>query len=370
MSLVIDQEAWVAYYAERLGVEVVDLGEADLRLALALYHAAYLPTAATVEYRANELDLKQRYAEFGFKPNVPTFATGKVSVTLANSATSTYNLPAPFIVRQGDLSFVATEALTIPAGSTTGEASIVAQMQGEDGTPQEAAASITTAVAWLRGAAINITDVSPGRDGGTSDEIQAEFRAYAFNPQALVRAEDHASYLENEFAFVGRAYAHARTSITESDGTYTSESPAEGHLAIALISSSGGIPTDDQVAEAKEALLRVTVPYGEEALHVVKASPVSISGSVSVTVEPGVDEEEVAELIAEALNDFLDWRTWPSGRDVHAGDMWRVIDDVANVRYVNSVVLAGLSPEVITLEPWQYPVGAFTASGITLTEAS
>jgi hypothetical protein len=370
MSVLIDQEAWLAYYAEQLGVEVVSLGERDLRLALALYHAAYLPTAATVELRANELDLQQRYAEFGFEPNTPTFATGRVSVELRNAATTTYTLAAPFTVRQGDLTFIATEPLTVAAGQTTGSAAIVAQLQGEAGTPQEAAATIGPSVAWLRGAAITITDVVDGQDGGTTEEIRAAFRAFAFNPEALVRAEDHAAYAETEFDFIGRALAHARTRITNDDGTYSAETEVEGHLSLALISSSGGQPTDEQVAEVKEGLLRLTVPYGEDALHVVKAAPMSITGTITVTVEPGVDHDDLKALIADAVNDFLDWRTWPTGRDVHAGDMWRVIDAVENVRYVNSVVLQGPNGDVTTLQPWQYPEGGFTTANVQLIEAS
>ena len=370
MSVVIDQEAWLAYYAERLGVDAISLGERDIRLALALYHGVYLPTAATVEYRANELDLRQRYAEFGFVPNVPTFATGRIKVVLRNAATTTYNLNAPFVVRQGDLSFLATEPLIIPAGQVEGSAAIVAQMQGEAGTPQEAAAQITTSVAWLRGAAQTITDVVAGRDGGTSEEIRAEFRAFAFNPQALVRAEDHAAHVESTHSFIGRAYAHARTRITVAGGGYNAVSPIEGHLSLALISSNGGQPTDDQVEAVKADLLRHTVPYGEEALHVVKAVPRTITGTVTATIEPGVDQEDLQALIADALNDFIDWRTWPAGRHVHAGDMWRVINAVENVRYVNAVVLAGSNRDVTTLQPWQFPVGGFSPSDISLIDPS
>lgn len=370
MSLLIDQEAWLAYFAERLGIDASDLSERDTRLALALYHAVYLPTAATVELRATELDLQQRYAEFGFVPNVPTFATGRIKVTLRNAATTTYSLNAPFIVRQGDLSFLATEPLIIPAGQVEGSAAIVAQMQGKAGTPQEAAAQITTSVAWLRGAAQVITDVVEGKDGDTTEEIRAAFRAFAFNPQALVRAEDHAAHVENEHSFIGRAFAHARTRITVTGGSYSSESPIEGHLSLALISSNGGQPTDEQVEAVKADLLRRTVPYGEEALHVVKAVPMSVTGTITATVEPGVDHDDLKALIAEAVNEFLDWRTWPAGRDVHAGDMWRVIDNVENVRYVNSVVLQGPNSDVATLQPWQYPQGAFTPDNVQLIEAS
>ena len=142
-SYLIDQEAWLAFYAERIGVDPANLGERDIRLGLALYHAAYLPAAATIELRLNELDLLQRYAEFGFVPDVPSAATGKVKVVIQNPAVNSYTLMAPFVVTQGDLRFVATEALTIPAGGTIGMATIRAELQGVDGTPQEAAASIT-----------------------------------------------------------------------------------------------------------------------------------------------------------------------------------------------------------------------------------
>lgn len=368
MSLLIDQEAWLAYFAERLGVDTTALGERDLRLALALYHGAYLPTAATVELRANELDLKQRYAEFGFTPNTPTFATAKVKVVLRNAALSTYSLAAPFTVRQGDLTFTATEPLVVPSGQTQGTAAIVAQMQGAAGTPQEnAAASIGPSVAWLRGAAITIVDVVEGQDGGTTEEIQAAFRAFAFNPQALVRAEDHATYVETEFPFIGRAYAYPRTKIEVTGGVYSATTNTAGNLSIALVAANGGQPSDDQVNAIKTALLAVTVPYGSATLHVVKAVPKTVSGSVSAIAEPGADPAEVKALVAEALNDFVDWRTWPAGRDVHAGDMWAVIDTVPGVRYVTDVVLDNADDEVISLDPWEYPVGDFEPADITLS---
>ncbi|WP_348239953.1 hypothetical protein, partial [Salmonella enterica] len=95
--------------------------------------------------------------------------------------------------------------------------------------------------------------------------------------------------------------------------------------------------------------------------------PKTVSGSDSAIAEPGADPAEVKALVAEALNDFVDWRTWPAGRDVHAGDMWAVIDTVPGVRYVTDVVLDNADDEVISLDPWEYPVCDFEPADITLS---
>lgn len=375
MSYLIDQEAWLAFYAERLEVDPANLGERDIRLALALYHGAYLPTAATVELRANELDLRERYAEFGFTPNAPSFATAKVRVTLPSAGTA-YSLAAPFIVRQGDLTFIATSPLSIPAGSTSGEADIIAQLQGADGTPDEAAATITTAVGWLRGATVEITNVSPGRDGDTTDVIRSEFRAYAFNPQALVRADDHADWVTTNYSNIGRAYAHPRTEVAFNGGTYSKVTNVAGHLTLALLTSAGGIPSADEVDEVKAGLLLRTIPYGADALHVVPAVPLAINGGVSAVVEPGFDHDEIKASIVEAIDAHLDWRSWPHNRHVYSGDIWGAVSDTTGVRYVTNVALDGStlngtpSTRVQELEPWEFPSSSFTVADVTLVDAA
>lgn len=372
-SYLIDQEAWLAFYAERIGVDPANLGERDIRLGLALYHAAYLPAAATIELRLNELDLLQRYAEFGFVPDVPSAATGKVKVVIQNPAVNSYTLMAPFVVTQGDLRFVATEALTIPAGGTIGMATIRAELQGVDGTPQEAAASITVSAGWLRGAAISITDVTPGRDGSDLAAISAEFQAYAFNPQALVRAEDHAAYARDHHPGVGRALHAARTQVTYS-GSYSKTLNSPGHLSLALITPDGAAADNTVINEVKAKLLRVTVPYGDTALHVVPAYPVPIDGTIEAVMQAGRDVAAQKEDILVALADHLSWRNWPDNRHVFAGDLWGVISEVPGIRYVTKVEVSGEdlggspSSTVYELEPWEFPTSAFQATDITLTE--
>lgn len=373
MSYLIDQEAWLAYYAERLGVSPETLGERDIRLGLALYHAAYLPTAATIELRHNELDLETRYAEFGFTPNAPSFATAKVRVQVQAAPATNYTLAAPFVVTQGDKRFIATEPLVVPAGQTIGMAAVKAELQGAEGTPQEAAAVITVAVGWLRGAAITLTDVTPGRDGDDLEAIAADFRAYAFNPQALVRAEDHAAFVTNNNATIGRALFAPRTEVTFS-GTYSKTPNVPGHLTLALIGSDGSAPAPQAVTDVKNQLLGVTVPYGATALHVVPAAPASVAGSINAVIQPGRDQAAIKEDIVIALESFLSWRSWPDNRHVRAGDIWGAVAEVPGVRYVTSVTVVGKllggsgSTSVVELEPWEYPVNNFTSSDLTLTE--
>lgn len=377
MSYLIDQEAWLAFYAERLQVSPENLGERDIRLALALYHGIYLPTAATIELRSNELDLRQRFAEFGFEPDVASFATAKVRVTVpAAPAGGSYSLAAPFIVVQGDLRFIATEALVIPVGQTVGEAEIKAEMQGRDGTPDEAAASITASAGWLRGATVVIADVSPGRDGSEIAEIRTLFRAYAFNPQALVRDVDHADYVGLNFPDIGRAFASARTEVLYTPpSTYTKTAPKAGHLTLALVDQAGGAATDAQTTAVKDALLHVTVPYGASALHVIPAQPVPISGTIGAVIEPGADEDDIKTNMLEAIQRHLDWRTWPHERPVFAGQLWGAIASVPNVRYIVDITLNGrlldATPDALVyeLEPWEYPTPSIAAGDITLTEA-
>lgn len=365
MSYLIGQEAWLSFYAERLGVTPADLGERDIRLALALYHGAYLPTAATVELRANELDQEQRYLEFGFEPNTPSFATGKVKVVLPTASGTGYTLSAPFVVRQGDLAFIATERLTIPAGSNSGEAAIIAQLQGEGGTPQEATATITVSAGWLRGATISITDVSPGRDGDTTDVIRSEFRAYAFNPQALVRADDHADWVTNNYSDIGKATAFSRTRLTYNSGIHNKQLNVAGHMSLVLVGSDGGIPEPALISSVKEAMLLTSIPYGSDALHLVPGLPASVTGTITAVMEPGLDEEEVKTAVVEALAEHLSWRTWPSGRAVYAGDLWAVVAAVPGVDHVTGLSVG--SGNEMMLQPWQHPESGYTINDIILS---
>jgi len=377
MSYLIDQEAWLAFYAERLGVSVENLGDRDVRLAHALYHGAYLPTAASLELRFNELDMLQRYAEFGFEPNTPSFAVAKVRVTLPSApVTGSYTMAAPFVVTQGNLRFVAAEPLTIAQGETVGEAEIVAEMQGADGTPQEAAASITVSVGWLRGAAIEITDVTPGRDGDSAEKVRSDFRAYAFNPQALVRAEDHAAWIEDNDENAARAMATARVEVTFNGSVYSKTDPAAGHLTLAIIAPGGTQPDSSALTAMHSAMMLKTVPYGTDRLHLVPAAPLDIDGTIAAVIEPGLDQAEVKSSILDAIEQLLDWQTWPHRRHVYSGDIWGVVNDVVGVRYATSILLNGAlldgTPDttVAELEPWEYPRSVFVDTDITLTEAT
>lgn len=375
MSYLIDQESFLSFFAQRLGVEPANLGERDIRLALALYHGAYLPMAATIELRANELDLRQRYAEFGFEPNTPSFATAKVRVTVPTApTTSGYHLAAPFIVTQGDKRLIATEPLTIAVGQTVGEATVKAELQGADGTPDEAAATIAVAAGWLRGATITLTDVTPGRDGSSLAEIQSEFRAYAFNPQALVRDVDHADYVQREFPAVARALAVARTETSFDGSTYTKDAPKAGHLTLALFDASGNGASAEVLGQVKTALLQVTVPYGASALHVVPGERVDVTGTIKALTPPGLATDDTKQLILDAIDTLLDWRSWPHNRHVYSGDIWRVVNSVSAVRYATAVDLTGQlldgtpDDDVRELEPWQAPRSGFTLADITLAE--
>lgn len=373
-AFIINQEAFLDSYASRLNVNRDDLGDERITLALALYHGVYLPTAALVELRTNELDIEARYAEFGFQPNLITTATADLEVTVdAAPVSSQYFLAAPFVVTQGDLKFLATQDLVIPAGRATATVTIKAQLQGAAGTPTEGTARIATSVGWLRGASIRIDNITPGTDGDDLQAVQGAFRSYVANPTALVRAVDHADWVADNVEGVARAIAEARLEVTY-DGTAWTKGGTTGHLTVAMIMTDGALPTAEELANAKADLLLETIPYGAQALHVVPIDLVDVTGAVTVKLREGADPDTVKNAVVDAINAHLGWDSWEHGRHVYAGDMWNVVNAASGVQFtkaisVNGELLDGTpSSSVLELEAWQLPEGKFTTAMIT-TEA-
>lgn len=374
MAYLVDQESWLSFFAERLEVDPSNLAERDIRLALALYHGTYLPTAAVIELRASEVDLKARYGEFGYNPGLSTFATATLKVTIPVAPNSaSYVLNPPFIVKQGDITLIATSPLTIEVGSTTGTCDLRSQAQGALGTPEEAAADITTSVGWLRGATITITNVTPGRDGDDLASIQRAFRAYANNPSALVRADDHETYLEDNVPPVVRALATERYDVSYSGGTYTDNGATDGHLAVAVFKDGGLPPNATELTDIHTALVAKSVPYGDARLHVVPGALVTIDGAIDITLEDGADQDTTIQNVLDALDALLSWTDWPKGDHVHVGALWSTVLNANGVKRINSFTLNGQlldttpSTEVYELEVWEMPASSFVIGDITVS---
>ena len=358
---IIGQEAWLSDYADRLGIPRNTLSDDQIRSALAFYHAAYLPTAATVE-RRTELDLQATYARFGFEPNVPTLSTAALVVTVATPpAASPLTLPAGFLGVQGSVQFMAQEPLTIPVGSRESNPVQVKSMTlGAAGSLSNDAARISSAVGWLRGASIVLQNAVPGKDGDDLATIQRDFAAYASNPKALVQASDHAYWAEENFPDeVERAVGIARANISYARPQYDATMPASGHLSVALFDPSGEQPGEDVVEAVKAGMLK------------------SVLGTIEVTRIASADDSVVQAAVLSALDDYLNWRTWDErNRAVRVGDMWALVRSVPSVAYVNDVSLRAATDElgnpsttVMALEPWELPVSGFYAPDIEVVGA-
>jgi hypothetical protein len=78
-----------------------------------------------------------------------------------------------------------------------------------------------------------------------------------------------------------------------------------------------------------------------------------INVSFATTLSGGVTEAEVAQELADAYREFLDWRTWPFYRSVQADDLLRV---ASGIRGVDSLSLSSFSPSTdVPLGPATLP---------------
>lgn len=374
-AFIINQEGIVDLFADRLQVNRNDLANDDLRFALAFYHAFYLPSAALIEIRANELDQLAFYQALGFTPNVASFSVATLTVTVSAPPTTVpYHLAAPFVVTQAGKQFLATTDLHIPVGQIQGTTQIVAQTQGAAGTPVNGTAQVNISVGWLRGAVILVDSITPGIDGDDRETIAAKFREFAANPESLVRAADHASWLmENGGDIVGRVIAAARTETDYGPGGWVLGPNVEGHLTVAFLLPDGGLPSAQNIVDVKAMLLEQTVPYGPDALHVVPISIQPITGSIVIKAVPSIDHEILQQSAISAVNTYLSWEGWQHGRHVYAGELWSILSQVNGVDHVQSVQLNGRylaggppSPDVYELFPWELPNGGFNTSTVTV----
>lgn len=373
-TIIINQEAFLTLWAERLGVSRNDLGDDRIRMGLALYHGAYLPTSALVELRMNELDLQAIYSAFGYTPNVPSLATATLTVTIAQPAPAGgYLLPAPFTITQLGKRFRAVSDLFVRGGQTTATAEIKAEVQGELGTPEDGTAQITQSVGWLRGAIIRIGGITPGLDGDDSSIIAQQFRTFAAHPDALVRADDHANWVRLFIDEVPRAIARERTeSIYTQELGWTLGPGTAGHLTVAVVGPNGAQADADLLARTKHGLLQRSIPYGAEALHVVPVDMREIGGTITVKAGPTVDHDVLVQNILDELGVMLSWQTWPEDQHVYAGEVWSRLAQVPGVMHVQNVNLTGrlldgsMSDSVYELFPWELPVNRFTPMSITV----
>lgn len=372
-TIIINQEAFLTLYAERLGINRNDLGDERIRMGMALYHSIYLPTSALIEVRMNELDLQAIYNAFGYTPNVPSLSTATLSVTIAQPAPSGgYLLPSPFTVTQQGKRFRAVGDLRIRAGQTSGTAEIKAEVQGSLGTPVDGTAQITQSVGWLRGAVITIGGITPGLDGDDTTVIAQQFRTFAAHPDALVRADDHAEWVRLNIDEVPRAIARERTEASYSPAGWVLGPGTAGHLTVAIVGPNGGQAPEELINETKSQLLRWSIPYGADALHVVPVDLRPISGSIVVSATPTVDHDILIENILDELNVLLSWQTWPDDRHVYAGEIWSRLSAVAGVNHVQNVTLSGRLLDGTTdtqkyeLFPWELPINGFSPASITV----
>lgn len=371
--MLISQEQFLSFYADKLGVNREDLGDENIRLAYAFYHAFYLPGTALIENRANELDLKWRYDALGFQADVPTISVGTIRVRIAQNATTELRIRHPFRVQQDGKIFVASQDLVIAPGTNEATFTVTAQEEGRNGTPSLDSASINIAASWLIGASIVFVSITPGEDGLSDEEIQGRFRSFAFQPVALVRGVDHEDAVEREFDYVTRAIARERTRVVFSGGTYSETLNITGYLSIGVINQGGDQSTQAELDEIKEKILRLSVPYGRDRLNIYPLLVQEIFATMTVRREPGVPVDAVRENIIAALDVYLNWESW-EGDIIYTGDLWAVVKNVAGVEQINKLRISGRdsqgrpSDTEFYLRPWQLPGNGVTTDSITVLE--
>ncbi len=374
-AYVMDQEAWLSEFAEYVGINRDYLGHEAIRFALAAYHTMYLPVAAVVEKRIVTKDILDTYRKFGYEPNVPSYSTSSLVVTVPNAPTVTpYVLEAGVVGIQDGLRFITQSELVIALGQTSSNlVPVVSRTLGLLGTLKNGSAILTRSVGWLRGASISLTNTLGGKDGSTIDEIAREFGVFATKPKSLVEDSDHTFYVSEKFPEFGRVITIPRAQVIWTGSDYQAEIPKAGYITVAATYLDGVTPGEAKLREVADSLLDVSVPYGgttlegEIRINTIPIRIAQIEGVVEIVKQIGADDLVLKNAIANALNTYLDWRTWDTRRaTVIAGELWGVIAKVEGVAYVQKVYFTNIAAnqESYQLKAWELPISGFTPATI------
>lgn len=375
-EFILNQEAALATFANHLGIKPEELSDERLRMFLGFYHAVYLPTAATVEIRMNDLDVQDSYRKHGFEPDTPTYALHLYRVTVRSAPQiSPYRLPAGFSIIQGGVRFIATEDLVIPVGKTTAEITIRSTVLGSAGTGQLGYAPFAPSVAWKEGARQEIIGVTPGRDGMTTEEIQREFALYASNPKALVHGSAHEDFIKENYPGVGRVIAAERTIMRFENGRYIYQPGRPGYLSIAVLMNNGDSAKEDERRAILELLEGRTIPYGVDAdrkkrLSIVPLAVRQVKGRVVVKGIASASKDVVRKSVYDSLQLAINWETWPANQPVTDAQLHSIASRAVGVDYVVSVDIQGqtligdVSSDSFELHPYELPINGIMEQAI------
>lgn len=149
------------------------------------------------------------YKAFGFERLPLARASGKVRVTLVSAlgVDFTLNIGAGFSTAGGDVNFISTETLVIPAGQTVGEVRVEATVPGVVGNVPADTVILLPLASPNISSVTNPLAMTLGRDNESDSEMQERFAAYIL---ALSRATPAAI-----------EYISKMTALTDADGIAT-----------------------------------------------------------------------------------------------------------------------------------------------------
>lgn len=327
-------------WAPRAGnTEYVLLEAIALMVAEEVYHLNQLP-GVLVEGVVRLL---------GVQRSAGTSAAATARFLAADAAGHTVPIGTRVSVEQGasTVVLVTTEALTIPAGRTSGDVVVRALTAGAaaNGAPAGSPASVIDAVPFLERAQL-VTELAGGADAEGDESYAARGLARAARITTTLVLPSHFATAALEADGVTRALT-VDLFDPRQQGVPGSHL---GHVTVA-VAGPGGTALPAATMEQLAARLDEQAVAGLT-IHVVAPTVTQLAVSARVSRLPGYSPEEVREAVRVALSAYLSPDRWPWRSTVARNELIPVVDGAAGVDLVldldpdQDVQLPGVAPLV------------------------
>lgn len=225
--------------------------------------------------------------------------------------------------------------LDIPAGSSTGTVSVIADIftDGVNGVPVGTSLQMVSPLPFIESITL-ATAVADGR----SPETDETWRDRGVNrlsrlSEALVLPRHfEAAALEN--ANVARAVA-----VDNTDPGTSGVGDDPGHITVAVLGEGGAALSTQAKADLQADLEAEAIALLQ--VHVVDITITPVTMTVQVHLTDSSDPSATTAAVQEAIDNYIDPLTWSYGTKVRRNEIISLVDQVFGVDWVGTVTITG-----------------------------
>jgi Baseplate J-like protein len=284
---------------------------------------------------------------FGVERRLGTAATAQITFTLSAGLQSPYVIPQGFIVasRSGNVSFETTALVVFPPGTIEASCPAICQQEGVIGNiPEGLIDRILQPLAYLK-SAVNLQPSSGGSEEETQEDA-IERGIAQIRRRNLVSAQDYEDQVV-EILGVG--------SVAKAIGNLSADKSSfqRGSVHVFCLDAAGNPPNVATVSQLNESM-KSRIMVGS-VLWISGITQINVDVDIVAKMLPGDDSRDVAEVLWNAVKEFLAPTSFPVGRDLILNELEFAMRSTARAAYIDSIKINGYGANLLVQNEFSMP---------------